>query len=389
MIMSPKSGKKMAGKARRKCPLFILWASCLFLLSSYAWNQEGTEWKLRVSVENAVIRLQPDLKSPVIATLPQGTILNSYEAEGAWFRVVLPPGKEGIVVIGYIATNEVEILEEKIQRQPDFWEAEAEEYRGFGISVKLTVGWNFFSRGDIDKGARGLFDQTVDGLLSLGYTLEKRDPRPFRSGIEAGGDIIYHLNPRIGIGIGASYVRATGQSFLEFAESSVLFQEMWSVPAVDAYSFRLGISYAIPVNRWLTVCVHGGPALCFVKYNFSRSLSTTSFEENYYQKAKATSLGFRGGLGLEIYLNQRTAILIEAQGRYAKFTDLRGSEKYSLTKSTSFLIVREEEGSLYYLEEEYPRLAILPDGSSGDHNARKAVFNFTGVSLMGGLRVRF
>ena len=381
-------GKMMLGIAK-KYIFLIIWGTCLMLFSSYAWNQEAVQWKLRVSADKAAIHLQPDLKSPVIGTVPQGTILSSNQGEGAWFRIALPPDKEGIVILGYIATNDVEILEEKIQKQPDVLGAEPEEFRGIRISLKVTAGWHYFSGGDIDKGARGLFDLNADLISSSGYTEERRKPKPFHSGIEASGDLVYQLNTRIGIGLGASYDSASAESLFTFYGKDMVVFKMWSTPWINMLSFRLGLFYALPVARWLTVSLSGGPALYFVKYKYNRNIQYSTMEEDYYQQAKATKLGIQGGLGLEIHLNQRVAFLIEAQGRYVKFTDLRGSEN---SEGLWFIPTSptEKVGSLYYIEGEgYPQLAVLTDDSAANSNARKAVLDFTGVSFKAGFRFRF
>jgi hypothetical protein len=108
MGVMPIKLKRLLGAMSRKGFLAILRGTCLLSLSPYAWNQETAEWKIRVSAMSASVRLKPDLESPVIATLPKETSLNSHKAEGDWFRVVLPPGKDGIVIIGYIAKSEVQ-----------------------------------------------------------------------------------------------------------------------------------------------------------------------------------------------------------------------------------------------------------------------------------------
>ena len=100
--------KRLPGRVSRTGFVAIIWGACLLLFSPYAWNQETTEWKIRVSAMSASVRLKPDLISPVVVNLTKGMSLNSYETEGDWFRVVLPPGTDGIVFIGYIAKSEVQ-----------------------------------------------------------------------------------------------------------------------------------------------------------------------------------------------------------------------------------------------------------------------------------------
>lgn len=364
---------------------------CLLWLSTNAWSQEtATEYKLRVAVKSAAAHLQPDLKSPVIAELPQGTQLNSYHSDGVWFRVVLPTGKEGIVLLGYVSRLEVDILEEKIRKPPDFWEPETEDFHGLGIAIKLAGGMGFFSRGDIDKGGGGMFDQNVDILAASGYDLKQKDPQPFHLGPEACADIIYRLSSKLGIGLGGGYLHAKGESSLRFVESLIYAQSLWSVPAVDAFGIRLKLYYDLPLLSWLGLNIHGGPAFYLLHYDYSLNYSTTTFSQSYYQKAKANSLGFHGGLGLTFRINPQTAFVIEAQGRYARFTDLKGSEKSIRTNSQNFAVTTEAAGSVYYVEgDRYPSLAVLPDGTSVGSGARKAVFDLSGISLMGGVIVRF
>jgi len=363
---------------------------CLLWLSANAWSQEpSTEYKLRVAVKSAAAHLQPDMKSPVIAELPQGTQLNSYYSDGVWFRVILPTGKEGIVLLGYVSRLEVDILEEKVRKPPDFWGASPDEFRGIGLTVKLAGGFNFFARGDIDKGASGMFEQGVDDLAALGYTMGRKDPRALHSGLEAGADIIYRLSPRLGIGVGGSYFAAKAESSQQFIESAVYNQAWYSTPEVKGFFLRLELTYELPLLAWLGVHAQAGPALFLVNYDLNRISSTMMVRETYSQSAKANGLGFHGGLGLTFRINPQTAFVLEVRGRYARFSDLKGSETWTRSKPPNFVEITETSGSLYYVEGgRYPKLAVMADGTAGS-NARKAVFDFSGFSLIGGVMVRF
>jgi hypothetical protein len=372
----------------RKVLLAILWGACLFSLSPYAWNQQTAEWKLRVSAESASVRSKPALESPVIATLPKGTLLNSSEAEGAWFRVVVTPGKENVTVIGYIATNDVEILEQKIKSAPDFWQETPEEFHGIGFTLKLTAGWSAFSGGDIDRGSMGLFDAAIEDVSSYGYTQESKSSKSLRTGFATGGDIIYSLGSRIGIGLGLDYVHAEAANLFAFQGEELIIFKMYSTPWINVLSIRLGLFYSLPVTPWLSVCASGGPALFLVKYNYNRNFEIPGVRDDFYQKANANGLGFVGSLGLEAHLNARVSLVLEAQGRYAKISGFEGSEKYTHEVGgwPSTIVTA---GTLYYIEGAmYPSLAFFPDASSGGQNAKKAVLDFSGVSFLAGLRFR-
>ena len=64
---------------RLKSCLKSLIVICLFPLAIYAVNQDTSEWKLKISVEKAFIRLKPDINSPIESTVVKGTILESHE----------------------------------------------------------------------------------------------------------------------------------------------------------------------------------------------------------------------------------------------------------------------------------------------------------------------
>ena len=381
--------KNRRGRVIRKCLLAFLWTACLLVASPYAWNQETSQWKLRVAVENAAIRLKPDLASRVVATVPKGTLLNSDFAEGAWFRVTVAPGKDAAPILGYIATNEVEILEEKIKMPAEYYEEPAKEFHSFGLNLKLAAGWNLFSGGDYYRGASGMFNSNADAFLSSGYSQESRRSKSFRSGFEVGGDIVYDFSPHFGVGLGMDYVYAQAESVFWFQGHDAIALKLLSTPWLDAFSIKLGLFYSLPVSSWLTVCLNGGPALFLVKYNYKRSVIVPGIVDDFYQQAKAQKLGFRGGLGLEIQLNPRIAVLLEAQGRYARISDFEGSEKFS-HEVAGWPNIREVQGFLYYLGgEKYAELAVLSEEAANSQNASRAVLDFAGISFLAGLRFRF
>ena len=72
---------------------------CLLILLFRPGLCEAEEFKLRVTVEEAEIRLKPDSGSMTINKAPAGAILDSEEQVGEWFKVSLPPDEKGIVQI--------------------------------------------------------------------------------------------------------------------------------------------------------------------------------------------------------------------------------------------------------------------------------------------------
>jgi hypothetical protein len=389
----PIKSKHRLGGISKKCFLLILWGACLLSLSPYAWSQESTEWKLRVSAMSASIRLKPDPESPVIATLPKGTSFNSYEAEGDWFRVVLPPGKDGIVIIGYIAKSEVQIVEEKIKKQADFWQVEEGGFKGLGFHLMLSGGVALFPSGDIDRGAKGLYNIGAEAIAARGVDILERNTKPLRSALNLSGDIIYDLGPKIGIGIGFGYIHTLGVDTFRYSERKVYENTMNSATDLTVVTFRLGAFYALPLGRRFLLRLNAGPAIFITNLNYNRNAGGLDFEESYSLIGKTTNLGFQGGARLEIRIVERASLFFEVQGRTAKISDFQGSEHWVRKENLLTLPTVEtidKSGALYYLmDNPYPRLAVFPEGSSDAHGAQKAVFDFTGADLLAGIHIRF
>lgn len=90
--------------------VFLTILCIFFLLLSI--TIEAADLKVRVLVDNANVRLKADSTSPVIGSVPGGTILESEGLFGEWYQVKLPPNEEGFVVTGFIHQQLVEALGE-------------------------------------------------------------------------------------------------------------------------------------------------------------------------------------------------------------------------------------------------------------------------------------
>jgi hypothetical protein len=369
-----------------------------FLAILVALNAGASEWKLKISVEKANIHREPNAESPIVSTTLKGTILDSYEKIGDWFRVIIGPDEKGFTVIGYIHSSDAQVLKEKISKEPDFWEVEPEFFRGIGLSVKLSGGLSYFGSGDIDRGIRGLFDSKADSLSTAGYLIDERTD-PLHTGIEISGDIIYSIKPRIGIGLGIDYIYATVKNLLiVMGKELPTEQQISSSPKINAVPIRLGVFFKFPLHRLFSISVSGGPSLYLTEYSYA--LDTSWGWEDFtsiFQEAKAKSFGFHGEIGLEVNMSRRAVFFIEGQGRYAKISNFEGEEK---TKELVYLqeekyigydyIVTKEKGKLYYMEDgQYPYLAIREEEPSGFKNMRKATFDLSGLSLRAGLIIKF
>lgn len=92
-----------------KMIFFLIFILALLLITGIA---EAEKLKLRVKVKRANIRSKPTIESNVILQAPLGAILDAEEKAGEWYKVNLPPDKDGVVVSGYIHQSIVEVVQE-------------------------------------------------------------------------------------------------------------------------------------------------------------------------------------------------------------------------------------------------------------------------------------
>jgi len=272
--------------------------------------------------------------------------------------------------------------------------AEYGSFFGLRITLKIQGGWNTFGGGDIKTGIEGMYDNGVDYITALGVPLLSNAKEPNKGGLEVGGDLIYAVTPRFGIGIGMAGVSA-------WKESHFLFdQDPWGPgsfqlrPRVKVRALRAGLYYSLPFAGILAVSVRGGPAFYSAKYScvigssigFSRDgLIHTS----YVQEASSKKWGFEGGLGLELTPNPFVAIFIEVQGRSAKIGDFEGDETATFFQGGQNR-QSADSGPVYHVDTiGHPQLDIFPAGETVPDSARKATLNFSGFSYLAGLKFRF
>jgi hypothetical protein len=111
-----------------KSNLGILSAICLMILLISPLQGRAEKAKVKVIVNIANVRLKPDLGSQVIGRMPLGTILESDEIVGEWFKVNLPPDESGIVVTGFMHKSVVKIIvEEPVKEEEKEEEKEKEK----------------------------------------------------------------------------------------------------------------------------------------------------------------------------------------------------------------------------------------------------------------------
>jgi hypothetical protein len=295
----------------------------------------------------------------------------------------------------------------RLLKKGNFWNSQMPEmepvdtygaFFGLKIAIKLEGGWNTFAGGDVEKGIGGLYDNAVAAISASDMPIMENRRESSHAGLEAAGDLIYCLTPRLGIGIGIAKVKAGKDSHLVFQQAIWGTDHLRIWPEIRVTSLRAGLFYSFPFAGWLAISVHGGPALYSAKYSCSMGVEGGYSPElvehglintGYYQTARAKQMGFEGGVGFEFNPNPFFAVFVEAQGRYAKIGGFKGEEETGFYQMAQYQR-SVKKGSVYIGREAvYPQLDIIPPESTVPGSARKATLDFSGVSFLAGIKLRF
>jgi len=263
------------------------------------------------------------------------------------------------------------------------------------ISLRLQGGWTYILGGDANHGTKAFFD-----YHSTGWDSQIGRYRAVHNGYEFGGDIIFELSPRLGIGIGGGYLEISRYSQISFHQAVPSLGSTFASarPRLSAIAIRAGVYLTVPWKKKFNFLVNAGlsyflrsrysdesEALYFTGDILAIYILTTTRAEN-----KKAPIGFQGGISLEYEMGRNFIPYLEARVRYAKF---RGWNGTSVLES-DYEIPLSEQGILYYevvpTMTNTPRLLMVqsdpPDGPGGE--PRQAVIDFSGISLQFGIRIR-
>lgn len=174
---------------------------CLILISLLILPTmaNAQKQKIRVVVENASIRIKPDIQSDVIRKPPVGTVFEVESKEGEWYEIRVRT-EVGVLITGYIHEMFVEKVE--VEKPP---EPKREVVRRPVQPV---------TRAAPQKVTRGEF--VISGAYNLGYSISESlsYSDSFSGGVlqsaQASGTLTQDLKKPIGFGAAVNYYFAQG-----------------------------------------------------------------------------------------------------------------------------------------------------------------------------------
>jgi hypothetical protein len=405
-------------KKRTAIVFFIL---LVIPLVRAAQEKPAPTFKIKVTAEQANIRDTPDIGSPIVQQLPEGTVLEAEKKEGEWYMVRFTRD-DGLVARGYIHESLVQALEpvpvEEVKIEPVKKEetppvktgeaaagrktepvqteekpvvpvvragrlsAEPPAAKTFGFSI--LAGANFAAVGDLNTGTRGLADyygavlgrQGKGGVagLHLTYIL--------------GAEVSFSLMPGLYLTVGADYFSGRRTSRVDFAAGDLL-DVLITKPKVQAMPVKVGIAfYPLPY-----IYVKGTLQYIFSKADYLYRFEKGTFWREWRGDAKANGLGAGAAVGGEWEFYPGLFLVGEADFRFARIGGFTGKDISVNSDGESYT----EQGTLYYFQgragsqEDFPLVFIRSDvPTEADVSApREAKVNLSGMSLKAGIRVRF
>jgi hypothetical protein len=263
--------------------------------------------------------------------------------------------------------------------------------QSFGL--KLSGGLSYAGGGDLAKGIKGETE-----YLGADYILTGEFRGPYL-GMDIGGEIIYYFGSKFGIGLGVGYSRHAKESAVSYNINQVGVQETLK-PKYSVVPITANLHYLLALSPKLSLDLTAGAGYYLAMLNWDHRMDmeimgyTGNFE--YIFKSTKGTVGFQAGLGLEMKITSKAALVWTVWGRYASISELKGDWT---DKGGGELWSYEDGGSggyawyydLRYGSQTYARVVFDTDKPAGSNfsDVRYAKLSLTGLVTTVGIKVGF
>ena len=386
--------------------LFLVFA--LFLGSLFSQgNVQQEVRKYAVVIKDANIRSMPSTQGEIIYVAKAGEKLEVLEDLGTWFKVRVPS-----VGTGFVWSKLVRIEVEKVLKpvappskpsspptppgpKPTLKPSPQPQTARFGLSFNFN--YALVSPDDFNASV-GYFNGIADNwkalLASAGYSPSIDHPLEKLTHMLGGAvEGKFFINPNIALGLGFSYMTGSKNSSTTLTTGSTDFYTSESTLKASILAPYLGLSFLVPAQMLsIEFFANAGYFMGTFSQAYKGNFMSTSYTFNYEDMKKST-LGFMGGVKLNINLQPNMGIFLMGKYTMAKFKDIPGKMVITFSGTTDTIT-----GTVYYYEQQvfsnwYPSIWVFdtppPSTPPGMRNLRKAEFNFSGFYLGAGFFFRF
>ncbi len=276
---------------------------------------------------------------------------------------------------------------------------EKETY-GFDFGIKLfgNLG-HLVGKHDVNEAYKGWNNLVNDSAQFFGYEING-ELKPLGFGPFFGGELTLSFIPRFIIGLGVGYIQFTKESSVTIIDyGEMVFTRK---PNVTAIPITLSLYYGIPLGKMFKAVVGAGVGYYLGRFQHHINERFDDDSLAILFEADSNSIGFHGGIDLELNISPTMALVFGVSGRCAKLKDLMGtfSVDWDDPEYDTFEV---PDQTLWYVEEDYSwgdddPLAgkwyanLVTDDEKPEwsfyRNVRKAEISLSSIALQIGILIR-
>jgi opacity protein-like surface antigen len=263
-------------------PMFLLFLSSLF-------SQEN---KLQVTAARAYIYADPSIDSSIVETVEKGTVLNQIspgKIRFVWYRVSYYSKKRSNVVLGYIQTSSVEIIEGTPQ-------ISREESQKPKIKQKNPPAISVPQRKTYLPRKFKIGPKSGLGFLA-GYAMPAASN--YSNGFNYGGNICLGITKNVSIEL-------KGLRFQSDVEGD---PEALSKGKLSVMPIQLSIQLRFPVSGRFSPYLLGGGGYYLNRFNIDEEITDAWDDLGFDIEEKAeNAIGYHLGAGIDLFITNNIAL---------------------------------------------------------------------------------
>jgi hypothetical protein len=259
------------------------------------------------------------------------------------------------------------------------------------IGLKLTGGGGYALGGDLAKGLQGQSDYLkAEFAATQAYSFPK-------TGWTGTGEVLFYLGPQFAIGISAGFEQHVKESSVSYAVEGIDVKETIKpafnvVPILGSLHLYFSLGSAAKIDFFLG----GGVYLTQLKWNSSYDIAILGLTgtDAYSFSSRRTGYGAHVGLGLEVSLSSKLALVLNVCGRYAQVSGFVGNWTEAGTGDFWSFTDGGSDHAVYYYDwtfggVTYSQIEFRADAPSGSNvaNVRQAKLDLSGVTATIGFRI--
>jgi hypothetical protein len=261
-----------------------------------------------------------------------------------------------------------------------------------GVSIKLTGGLGYVVQGDYGRALRGAYT-----ALKASYPALEGDFRPFRFDLRGGLEVLVPFGEGFEIGLGAGYERLSVDNRFSYFWLFVTLEDVFQSRAT-VIPLTLNLHKTQALGPRLGLDLFGGAGYYSIHFRHIQSTDTDFFAFNDVREfeARTGAFGFQGGLALDYSLGPGIDLVLQADGRLVRLSEIKGDLKDTAswflgqstaqTAAATFWAYDATIGTSAYT------LGTFAAGEPADaslSNVRPAGLDLSGFGISAGLRLRF